>query len=90
MSYNYHTQLADLLKPENVPKLIEAKKHIDELMDQTMAIMYDRAMHLTGFCNSWQMLCCLDYFVEQGYYDKIQGCAGQYSILVEKGCGYGK
>lgn len=81
--YHYSTEKLALLQPGNMGMLLKAKEAIDQAISATDAITYDKALSLTSFCDSWQRLACLDYFVEQGFYVKVQGMssATQHQIL---------
>lgn len=84
MAYSFEAEKGRLLRPENTASILRAKDAIDRALKPTGAITYGRAMSLTGESDSFQMIACLDYLVDQGFYFKVPGIspAGQHQILL--------
>lgn len=86
MPYSYQIERATVVTPENFPKIMRAKDAVAKVAATAGAITFNKAMSLTGFHSSWEMMACLDYLVELGYFTKTQGLSddGQDQILIPK------
>ncbi|MBA7703305.1 hypothetical protein ES703_112087 [subsurface metagenome] len=65
MSYNYETQKPKVLTPEGQKMLFEIRARAASLIEQSGAVMLDKAVSGIGV-DSWDQLACVDYLVELG------------------------